>query len=71
MWNGPSRVRTALAKAVRKAGSQKDFAEKHGLSPSYINDVLRNRREISGRLAKALGYERRIMYWSDFRSNRV
>ncbi len=40
------------------AQGQKAVAGKLGFSTAYINDVLHDRREISDKMAKALGYER-------------
>lgn len=67
MWCRPAKVRSVLAAKVRISGSQKAFADEHSLSPQYICDVLKNRREISGRLAKILGFERHIRYWRDIK----
>jgi plasmid maintenance system antidote protein VapI len=65
MYLRPSQVRRRLAKAVADAGSQKAFAEQCGLSPQYINDCLRNRREISGKLAECLGLKLRRLFWQN------
>ena len=55
----------ALAKIkelVREAGSQAEVAEGLGISRSYLNDILQERREISGEIAAKLGFERQIIY---------
>ena len=38
-------------------GSMASWAKKHGLSRSFVCDVLSGRRQITERLAKALGYQ--------------
>lgn len=38
-----------------KAGSQKAWAEAHGMSPAYVCDVLRARREPGDAILAALG----------------
>jgi len=43
-------------------GSQKAFAEKHGLSPSYISDVLQGQREPGAKFLAAVGAERVVCY---------
>lgn len=47
-----------IRQACKKAGSQRKWALNNGLSPQYVNDVLRGYREPSDKIAKALGYER-------------
>lgn len=44
-----------LERLCQKLGSQKALAEKLGVSPSYISDVLSGRRDISESLARKLG----------------
>lgn len=55
-------VMDLLRKKVEEAGSQKAFADKHGLSQAYVNDVLRERRDLAGGILNALGLERYIIY---------
>jgi hypothetical protein len=55
-------VLSALREACRRLGSQKAWAERHGFSPAYVTDVLRERRELAGRLLGALGYERVVRF---------
>lgn len=52
------RLRTVVA----QAGSQKDFAQQHGLSEQYLSDVLRGRREPGQKILEALGVERVVGY---------
>ncbi len=47
-----------LRKAVKEAGSLRAFAAQHGLTASYIHDVLHGRRLLSTRIAAAIGIER-------------
>ncbi len=56
-------LQNALKDAVRKAGSQKAFADSIGLSASYISDVLNFRREPGERLMDAVGWARSISYY--------
>lgn len=51
-----------LHRLVEQAGSQKTFAEWHGISPAYLNDVLHGRREPGEMILRAIGYERRVTY---------
>lgn len=51
-------VRNDLRKACDKAGTQKAWAEKHGISCSYVTDVLAGRRWPGKAILDALGYER-------------
>lgn len=44
-----------LSAAVKKAGSQKAFAEKHGISTAYLCDVLNARREPGPSVLEAIG----------------
>lgn len=48
----------ALREEVRRIGSQKAFAEAHGISEQYVSDMLRGRRAISDRVLGSLGLER-------------
>ena len=41
----------------------KDFAEHHGLSKSYISEVLNGKKGIADKLAKALGFEREVQFF--------
>lgn len=49
-----------LMKLIRsrvEAASQKSVAAQLGVSRSFLNDVLMGRRELTDRVAEALGYE--------------
>ena len=51
-----------LAAVIRAAGSQRAAAAQLGVSFAYLNDVVRGRRAVSARLARALGLERVTVY---------
>lgn len=55
-------VHRRLVAACKKAGSQKAFAEKHGLSTAYVCDVLNSRREPGQSILDALGLVRVVRY---------
>lgn len=47
------------------AGKRKtalSFAKEHGLSQSYVSDVLAGKRGFADKVANALGYERRVVF---------
>lgn len=48
--------------AIEHAGGQRAFAEKHGFTPGYINDVLWRKRGLADRILTTLGIERLIVY---------
>jgi len=51
-----------LGAACKAAGSQRAFAEKHGLSAAYVCDVLNARREPGESILNALGLVRVVRY---------
>ena len=51
-----------LRKGVKKAGSQTAYAQSLGISPSYLNDLLKERRAFSDRLLKKLGVVKETRY---------
>jgi len=51
-----------LMMAVTKAGSQKAYAEKIGVSGSYLSDVLKARRAPGMQIMRDLGYRRAVVY---------
>lgn len=56
------RVLECLREECERLGSQKAFAELHGLSTAYINDVMRGRRDFGPAILAALGIERVVTY---------
>ena len=55
-------VMDRLREAVAEAGGQRAFAEKHGLTPGYINDVLHGKRGFADRILATIGIERQVTY---------
>jgi hypothetical protein len=55
-------VKRMLREAVRAAGSQKAWAERHGIAQSYVSDVLRGERELGKQFLVALGVRRVTRY---------
>lgn len=51
-----------LRRACTAAGSQRRWAQAHGLSPQYVTEVLRGRREPGPALCDALSLQRIISY---------
>lgn len=60
-YDEPS-VLLLLALAVRKAGSQKEFAKRNGMSIAYVNDVINRRRMPGKSILSALGLEKVVQY---------
>lgn len=48
-------ARKLLSQAIREAGSQAAFADSRGISRQYLGDILKGRRDMSGKILKALG----------------
>lgn len=55
-------VRTLLQNNADAHGQAKLYAKHIGVSPQYLNDVLRGRREPGKKILKALGLEKVILY---------
>lgn len=58
-WNG---VIARLRQSVNATGGQKAWAEKHGVSPQYVCDVLQSRRLPGDKITKALGLEKALLW---------
>lgn len=56
-----------IREAVKRAGSLRAFAKPHGLTASYIHDVLHKRRAVSERIAAIVGVERIVTVEYRFR----
>jgi hypothetical protein len=56
-----------LNNEIRKAGSQAAFADSHGISRQYLTDVLKGRRDISGKILDALGLAKIVEFQSQER----
>jgi phage portal protein BeeE len=48
--------------AIAIEGSQKKAAKTFGVSPQYLSDVIRGRREITDKIANYFGVERCVVY---------
>lgn len=55
-------VRDRLRAAVTAAGGQRRFAEAHGFTPAYVNDVLHGKRALADRILAAIGVKRTTIY---------
>ena len=53
-----------LMRDARKLGSQRALAARIGISPAYLSDVIRGRRNAGPAITKYLGIERRVTYRS-------
>jgi hypothetical protein len=51
-----------LRTAVRRAGGQKALAEKIGISPQYLHDMLNERRHVTGLALDYLGFTEMTVY---------
>lgn len=58
-------VRGYLATECKEAGGQKAWAERSGVSPQYVCDVLQGRREPGDSICAALGLRREVLYLYD------
>ena len=54
-----------LRKQANEAGSQKLLAEKMGVTPQYITDILKGRREPGEAVLKPLGLRKVVSYESE------
>ena len=57
-----SAVRAMLRRECGAAGGQSAWADLHGISNSYVNDIVMGRRPISKLIAKRLGLKRVILF---------
>lgn len=51
-----ARLLVILRAAIAKAGGQSAWASQHGISESYLSDVLLGRREPSHKISAVLGF---------------
>lgn len=58
-WDG---VVARLRKSCNAAGGQSAWAEKHGISPQYVSDVLKSRRLPGDKITQALGLEKALLW---------
>lgn len=57
-----SGILSLLRLKCAEEGSQKSWADKNGVSPAYVSDILQERREISDRIAESLGYRKIVVF---------
>lgn len=56
-------VENVRAMLATKAGENRsEYARKNGLSPSYINEIIKGTREPGDKVLKVLGLERVVTY---------
>lgn len=55
-------VRRMLSAAIAETGTQKAFAEAHGMSGAYLSEVVRGTRDPGPAVLEALGLERVVWY---------
>lgn len=55
-------VYAELRSAIAQAGTQKAWADRHGISPQFVSDVLHTHREPTDRLLAPLGLRRRVIF---------
>lgn len=55
-------VRVLLWQHVKREGGQRALARKIGVSPTFLNDILREKREPAGKVVSYLGLVRVITY---------
>lgn len=55
-------VSRMLADEARREGSQRALARKIGVSAAFLNDIIRGKREPSGKPLKYLGLVRLVSY---------
>lgn len=48
---------------ITKAGGKKTWADKHGIKPSHVSDMLAGRRTLSPAVGAALGLVARPREW--------
>jgi len=56
------RIRLDLYYLARIGGTQESAAKSLGISPQYLSDVLKGRREPGPKVLKALGLVRKVTY---------
>jgi len=55
-------IRRQIARRFKKYGSIQAFCTQHGLSHSYVSDVLNGRRPPGAKMQRALGIKRVVAY---------
>lgn len=57
-----AKVIEALQAAISAEGSRARFARKHGMSPTFVADVVHGRKDTSKAILLALGLEKVVVY---------
>tara|TARA_R100001086_G_scaffold180400_8_gene100217 strand:- start:1469 stop:1684 length:216 start_codon:yes stop_codon:yes gene_type:complete len=55
-------IRNILRHRCEAAGGQSALAREIGMSSQFINFVVNGEREVSERLARKLGYQRKVVF---------
>lgn len=55
-------ARGMLERQCKDAGGQSAWADLHNVSPQYVCDVLKGRRDVGAAISEALGLQRVIFY---------
>lgn len=53
---------TMLISKCQERGKKKGLAEQIGVSPQYVTDILKGRRDISSEVAEKLGYRKLVLF---------
>lgn len=61
-WMTPDGLREMIRSLVTYEGGQRPLAKRLGVSEPYLSDVLHKRREPGGKMLKALGCRRVVIY---------
>lgn len=56
-------IRSILRAELSAAGSQKALAERIGISPQFLHDMLNDRRPITGKALSYLGFAQITVYY--------
>ncbi len=55
-------IKPLLRRLAKKHGSQHELANTLGVSPAYLSDVLKGKREPGQSILSPIGYERVVIY---------
>lgn len=55
-------MRSILWAECHGKNTQVEFARAHGLSAQFVNDVVNGRRDVTQKVANALGYEKFVIF---------
>lgn len=63
--------RQNLKYIIEQEGSQKDYAQKVGVSEQYLSDVINGKRRPGKKLLRGMGWERITLYGTENNVNRL